>query len=242
MPARTASTECVGVVVALAAEARSLGAYGMHAGDCQRWRNGWLTVAGVGPHCAMRATERLLACGVTSLENWGVAGALDARLAPGDIVIPERIRCTDDDVRDFVPDTTTSANLAQRLAGTLPVHRGVLWSAAHAVATVADKRALATRTGAGAVDMEAASVAAVAARAHLPFVALKAICDPATRELPPRIVRALDGGGVSAGMLMLAAIVGGGPATWRAARALAHDFARARRALATAARLTAPPT
>jgi hypothetical protein len=87
--------------------------------------------------------------------------------------------------------------------------------------------------------MEAASVAAVAARAKLPFVALKAICDPAACELPARIVRALD---VSAGGFswrMVSAIALGGPATWHAARMLARDFTRARHALATAATLAA---
>lgn len=240
MSARATSTDGLGIVVALPAEARSLGVHGMHPGDCARWQHGWMAVSGAGSHNAMRAAERLLACGVGSLQNWGVAGAVDARLVPGDVLIPDRIRYRDDDVHGFVPDPDASACLARQLAGGLHVVRGSLWSAPQPVASVAAKRLLAERTGALAVDMEAATIAAVAARASLPFVAVKAICDPCTREIPPRITRALDGnGGVS--IAMLSAIVFGGPATWRAARLLARDFACARHALATAARLTALP-
>jgi len=73
----------------------------------------------------------------------------------------------------------------------------------------------------------------------LPFVAVKAICDPVTRELPAGIVGALDGADQGWSLRMVSAIAFGGPATWRAARALSRDFRRARRSLATAASLAA---
>ena len=233
-----ASTDGIGLVVALPAEAHSIGVHGLHPGECARWRRGWVAVSGIGPHNAMRAAERLLACGVTRLANWGVAGALDAGLVPGDVLIPDRIRYTRGDP-GFATDADASERLAAALSDTLHVHRGALWSTPQPVATRLKKQALAARSGAIAVDMEAAPIAAVALRAGLPFVAVKAICDPAARELPPGIVRALDGsdGGVS--LRMLSAIALGGPATWRAARRLARDFALARRALATAASLAA---
>ncbi|HET7929912.1 MAG TPA: hypothetical protein VFL63_00780 [Rhodanobacteraceae bacterium] len=238
MSALAASTEGLGVVVALSAEARSLGAGGLHPGDCARWHRGWLAVSGIGGHNAMRAAERLLACGVGALANWGVAGAVDARLAPGDLLIPDRIRYRDDDALGFVPDADASAWLARRLADGPRVFRGGLWSAPQPVASAAAKRALGEHSGALAVDMEAAAVAAVATRAQLPFTAVKAICDPCARDIPPRITRALDaGGGVT--LAMASAIVFGGPPSWRVARLLARDFARARDALATAARLLA---
>lgn len=234
---RDASTgDAIGLVVALPAEARSVGARGVHPGACARWAQGWVAVSGVGAHNAMRAAERLLACGVTRLANWGVAGALDPGLAPGDVLIPERILYANDDRHGFAADPDGCARLLVRLSAGLKARRGVLWSAEQPVATRADKRALAERTGAVAVDMEAAAVAAVAARANLPFVAVKAICDPLDRELPERIVHAL---GVESGFSldMLSAIAFGGPGTWSAARELARDFSRARHALQAASRL-----
>jgi nucleoside phosphorylase len=236
MPADRPGDDVIGLVVALPAEARSVGAHGMHQGTCARWAQGWVAVSGVGHDNALRATERLLAHGVTRLANWGVAGALDASLAPGDVMIPERILYSADDRQGFSTDPQGCTRLREQLSASLEVHRGALWSAGQPVATRAGKHAIAERTGAVAVDMEAAAVAAVAARAHLPFVAVKAICDPFERELPERIVHAL---GVEGGFSldMLSAIAFGGPATWRAARELARDFARARQALAAASRL-----
>lgn len=233
-----ASTDGIGLVVALPAEAHSIGVHGVHPGECARWRHGWVAVSGIGPHNAMRAAERLLACGVTRLANWGVAGALDASLVPGDVLIPDHIRYTRDDP-GFATDADACERLATALSNTLRIHRGALWSTPQPIATRLEKQALAARSGAIAVDMEAAPIAAVAQRAKLPFVAVKAICDPAARELPVGIVRALEGsdGGIS--LRMLSAIAMGGPATWQAARRLAHDFALARRALATAASLAA---
>lgn len=231
-------TEGTGWVVALPAEAHSIGMRGMHPGDCARWRDGWIAVSGIGPHNAMRAAERLLACGVTRLANWGVAGALDATLAAGDVLIADRIRYTRDD-----PGFTTDADASERLAATLSkalhVRRGTLWSTARPVATASEKQALAEHSGAIAVDMEAAPIAAIALRAKLPFVAVKAICDPAGRELPAGIVRALDGADEGWSLRMVSAIAFGGPAMWRAAHALSRDFRRARRSLATAAALAA---
>jgi adenosylhomocysteine nucleosidase len=234
--AEASGSDVIGLLVALPAEARSLGLRRARPGACVRWRHGWATLSGIGAHNAMRAAERLLACGVTRLDNWGVAGALVAGLAPGDVLIPERIRYADGDP-GFATDPAGSAFLVEAFAGALRVRRGVLWSAQHPVTSQTDRRTLAARSGAVAVDMEAAAVAAVAARAHLPFVAMKAICDPATRDVPGRIARTLGEGGVS--LRMLAAIAFGGPATWSAARELARDFSRARAALATASRLLA---
>jgi nucleoside phosphorylase len=224
--------------VALPAEAHSIGVRGLHPGECARWRHGWIAVSGIGPHNALRAAERLLACGITQLANWGVAGALDTSLAPGDVLIPDRIRYSRDD-SGFATDAEACERLAAALSNRLRIHRGALWSTPQPVATRLEKQALAARSGALAVDMEAAPIAAVALRARLPFVVVKAICDPAARELPAGIVRALDSSDGGFSLRMLSAIALGGPATWRAARRLAHDFALARRALATAASLAA---
>ncbi|MGH8184594.1 MAG: hypothetical protein ACREPH_13135 [Rhodanobacteraceae bacterium] len=235
---RNDAADAIGLVVALPAEAHSIGVRGLHPGDCARSQHGWVAVSGIGPHNALRAAERLLACGVNRLANWGVAGALDSGLAPGDVLVPDRIRYTQDDP-GFATDADACERLVAVLSPSLTVRRGTLWSTQQPVATSADKRALAERSGAIAVDMEAAPIAAVAARAKLPFVAVKSICDPVTRELPAGIVQALDGsdGGIS--LRMLSAIALGGPATWRAARSLARDFALARHSLAAAARLAA---
>lgn len=232
--------DCIGLVVALPAEARSVGVRRVRPGDCARWQYGWVAVSGIGPHNAMRAAEGLLACGVNRLANWGVAGALDDSLAPGDIVVPERIRHDPDDP-GFTTDEVACRRIVAACSATLTVRTGALWSSPEPVASQAGKRELAARSGAIAVDMEAAAIAAVATRAGLPFVVVKAICDPLGRELPRRIMRALDGGG-GPSWRTLSAIAFGGPPVWSAVRSLSQDFSQARRALASAARLAARAT
>ena len=49
----------------------------------------WL--CGMGEEAAREAAEGLMAGGATSLMSLGLAGALDSRLRPGDLVLPESI-------------------------------------------------------------------------------------------------------------------------------------------------------
>jgi adenosylhomocysteine nucleosidase len=76
----------------------------------------------------------------------------------------------------------------------------------HLVANPTEKRQLAERTGAYAVDMESAAVEQVCAARGVPFLAVRAVSDTADTALSPELVRLLSGGRVS---------------PWRAAVALA---------------------
>jgi adenosylhomocysteine nucleosidase len=229
----------VGLVIALPAEARSIGVRGIHAGQCKRWRGGWVAVSGIGPHNAMHAANQLVMQGVAQLANWGVAGALDANLMPGDIVIPDRILYSTGD-HGYEPDMDACQRLATALSGKLKVSRGALWSTHEAIATGEAKRELAARSHALAIDMEAAPVAAVAQRHSLPFIAVKAICDTAGQDLPGGIADTLGQSDSGMSLRMLGAITLAGPNAWRATGKLAGHFAQARHALAIAARLADP--
>jgi len=84
--------------------------------------------------------------------------------------------------------------------------------------------------------MEAAAVACVAHEAGVPFLAIKAVCDPAGRALPacaPRLLRA-DGRVRVAALL---ATLARGPRTWRDLRRVRRDFDAARASLREAASL-----
>jgi adenosylhomocysteine nucleosidase len=60
------------------------------------------------------------------------------------------------------------------------------------VADAATKRALLTATGAQAVDLESGAVVTVARAFGLPFAVVRAVCDPAERDLPPAALVALN--------------------------------------------------
>ena len=103
------------------------------------------------------------------------------------------------------------------------------------LATAAEKAALRRATGADAVDLESAA----AARAGIPFAALRAICDPAARDLPHAALVALDARGRIGALHVLAAVLAR-PAELPALLRLAGDAARARRALLARVRLIGP--
>jgi len=117
-----------------------------------------------------------------------------------------------------------------RLAAGLGRVGGALFSGGVVVATVKGKRELHARTGAAAVDLESAAVAEAASRHALPFAALRAICDPAGRNLPHAALAALDASG-RIGAWRVAKAVITHPGELGTLLALASDAARARVAL-----------
>jgi adenosylhomocysteine nucleosidase len=235
MPAPPSRPE-LGIVVALAAEAASLGAWHLRVGHCVVVRGMWVVLAGPGDERAAAAAGMLVGHGVRVLLSWGVAGGLSPMLAAGDLVMPERIVA---DGQAWSVDAIWRARLVRALA----VHETgarQLWSGAGSITSVVAKRELAAR-GMAAVDMESVAVARVAAGAALPFVAVKAICDPASRAVP---AAALDLLGANGRLRWrgLTGAVRGGPHTWQALNDLRRDFALAQDALRRAARALPLPS
>jgi adenosylhomocysteine nucleosidase len=82
--------------------------------------------------------------------------------------------------------------LFRRLAGHIDLHTGLLAESKVVLATPAEKRALFDSTGAIAVDMESAAVAAVAHQVGVPFVAIRVIADRADLTVPQSLLRSVD--------------------------------------------------
>lgn len=104
----------------------------------------------------------------------------------------------------------------------------------------AAKAALHQRNAAAAVDMETHRVAAVARKAGLPVIAIRAVSDPASRSLPALVAHALDEDGrpsIRTVLRGLAARPFDLPALIRAGR----DSSKALGALSIAATLIIPP-
>jgi adenosylhomocysteine nucleosidase len=162
----------------------------------------------------------LIGQGVTALVSFGLAGGLDPALRSGTVVIPSVVLSEGETFR-------ADAMLAKRFGG-LTRHT-MLAGSAIAVDAVA-KRHLHAASGAHAIDLESGPVARVAAAHGLPFVVVRAICDPADRHLPPAALIALDSkGGIGFGAVLHSILA----QPWQipGLLALARDAARARRAL-----------
>ncbi len=204
----------LGVVVGLAAEAR-----------IARPLQAVVRIGGGTPAGAEMAAESLAAGGVVGLLSFGLAGGLDPALKPGDLLVPRAVRA-------FGQSWPADAGLLALLGG--PTIELLLGEGA-VVASAAAKRQLWQATGAAAVDLESGAVAQAALRHDLPFAVLRAVCDPASRSLPPATLAALDAAGRVRPLRFLAATLRH-PGQFAALLALASDAANARRALAERAR------
>ena len=204
----------VGVVAALTAEAAALGGTRIAPGRIVESGSGLsLLVSGMGPEAAAQAALRLVDAGVAALAVFGVAGGLDPRLAPGDLVCPSEI--LDEQNQRYAAESSWRGHLLARLP--LPPQTGALLSVKLPLLSAAEKSAAFKSTGAVAVDMESAAVAAVAASAGLPFLALRAISDAAADAIPVALAATVDrygrpqAGRVAATLLRKPSLVAGLP-------------------------------
>jgi hopanoid-associated phosphorylase len=140
---------------------------------------------------ALRARHRST-CGVVL--SFGVAGGLDPELKPGAVVVATGVWEGD---QRWPAQARTSARMVELLRDSgFPVATADLAGVDLAVLGAEAKATLRAQTGAAAVDMESHIAAAHAAEHGIPFAAIRAVCDPAERSLPPWIAAALrpDGG------------------------------------------------
>ncbi|MGZ5576178.1 MAG: phosphorylase family protein, partial [Methylobacter sp.] len=74
----------------------------------------------------------------------------------------------------------------------LKTHTGSLTESLTIVAAAKDKKHLHSQTGAIALDMESIAIAKVARQNDLPFIAIRAIADPVSMDLPKAINHSLN--------------------------------------------------
>ena len=128
------------------------------------------------------------------LISFGIAGGLAPHLRSGDVVLSGEVIGQDRRWRANERIQKEVKDLARRIGAA----EGPVLGAGDLLATE-DSKAQAWRdTGALAVDMESAIVARVAEAAGIPFLVLRTIADPATRELPPAALIPLSQDGTPA--------------------------------------------
>jgi len=228
----------LGLVVGLPAEARTLARSRPARGAIQELdAENLLAVSGIGPGRAQRAGEALIARGAAGILSWGIAGGLDPALPAGTLLLPNKVVGTDG--RIFPTDPGWRKRFLEGLAdGPAAVIRPQAEAAAPA-ADPASKRRLFETTGAVAVDMESAGAARAAAGGGVPFLAVRAVADPAGMALPPAALVALDGAGRLRPLRLLAALARN-PRQWRRLGELRRAFRKACAALSAAARRCGP--
>jgi adenosylhomocysteine nucleosidase len=126
--------------------------------------------------------------------SWGLCGALDPRFRPGDLILGAEVVAGEGVVST---DEAVTSTLAQRLGGAgarVVVER--LAASDTPVLTAAAKAELRRSSGAAGVDMESLIAGQFALEQRIPFAILRAVADPADRDLPPLASKAVasDGG------------------------------------------------
>jgi adenosylhomocysteine nucleosidase len=181
----------VGIVCALASEARHLGPTVRLAEPVGSLADGTLVaVTGMGGAAASMGAQSLVAAGATALASWGMAGGLDPALRAGEILLPTEILNLDG--RVINAEQGWRNRLSAAVAPYAPVRTGRLLTSPRAIGSVADKAELFRTTGAVAVDMESAAIGIVAEQYRLPFVAVRVVVDSAADVLPRAVTAAAD--------------------------------------------------
>jgi hypothetical protein len=111
----------------------------------------------------------------------GFAGALEESLSTGELILATAVRDESGD-REVAPEPVRRAVRAA-LAGRARVTEGELVSATRVAVTREEKRSLA-RPGLAGVEMESWAAARAAARAGVPWLALRTVLDPLDVDLP----------------------------------------------------------
>jgi len=126
----------------------------------------------------------------------GCAGALSPQLKPGDTVIPEKI-INDTDAGRFLLPSSDLIGIAKKCCKSLDLsyHSGTTVSTPKAAAKIEEKRSLAAKYGAIAVDMESAQVAEWAEKANVPMLAIRTIADALGDNIPPETGALVDARG-----------------------------------------------
>lgn len=160
--------------------------------------------AGANADRARNAAAKLIADGARALVSFGLCGGLDPSIRSGQLILPDTVQ--DRAGTRYATDTDLRARcfVGLRDAGLNPVV-GPMLGVDQPAASTRQKSSLYTVTHAVAVDMESHGVAKAAAAAGVPFLVLRAVADPAKRDIPQAALIAMTpDGGVQFGAVIAA--------------------------------------
>ncbi len=170
----------IAVICGLKSEAQTVKAYV----DNAKIRIG---VSGANAQRAEELARDFCKAGARAIISVGVSGGLDPALRPGDLVIGEKVITEHGAV--FSSDSALMSAITTKAPEGAKI--AALFGADEIIDNAMKKAALFANHGAAAVDMESHGAARAAAHAGAPFLAIRAIADPADRALPAAALKAV---------------------------------------------------
>jgi adenosylhomocysteine nucleosidase len=181
----------LGIVAALPGEGRCLAGRPIKLNHVHELSDGTLLgLSGVGPKQARIAAEGLLGRGCTALLSWGCAGGLSPQAQPGHLLLPSKVLTPEGS--EYGVDSMWHDRLMRSLSAHFLTLDGALAATGMMLTTSLEKQILYKKTGAVAVDMESAAIAALAAEAGLPFAVIRAVADNAVSGIPACVGNSMD--------------------------------------------------
>jgi adenosylhomocysteine nucleosidase len=166
---------------------------------------------------ARTVARQLAANGARAIISFGPAVGLAPALRPGDLVVAERVVLPSG--ATIPTDRAWRAELVRCLSGLSPHLKVARLAGRDRLAHSAEeKRAVFQATFAAALDTESHGVAEVAAEAGLPFLAVRAVADPAEQNRPWAACGNAQGNAYAASLLACLVRPWELPAVWRFTR------------------------
>ena len=221
----------VGIVVAMRIEARCLTNRRLPIGEIiNLGNNSKICLCGMGGNAARKAAIKLQEEGAASLISFGVSGALDSKLRPGDLVLPQSVYN-----ERLLPVSLVWRDRVQKcLPSNLRVIGGKLATSKKVLTSLNEKCDFAKITGASAVDLESGAIAEVAEDSDIPFLAIRVISDPIEFSPPLALLDAVNPDG-SANLGQIISLLLQRSVTLSTLLRLGRDVRTARATLATVA-------
>ncbi len=131
---------------------------------------------------AYTEANKLAKNGCSTLISFGLAGALDPKLAVGDIIIPKSVADAEGNI--FKPGYDLHQKIAKHLSKTFKVSDGRLFGSEAIIWNTKEKKRIFQIHKAATVDMESFGVAKAATENNCPFLIVRVISDTANQGLP----------------------------------------------------------
>jgi len=165
----------LGFITAIAKEAEILR-------KTQNYSQSEIICVGTQKGSAYTEANKLVKNGCSVLISFGLAGALDPKLAAGDLIIPKSV--ADAEANIFKSDYDLQRKMVNHFSKHFNVSEGKLFGSEAIIWSIREKKRIFQIHKATTVDMESLGVARAATENNCPFLIVRAISDTANQDLP----------------------------------------------------------